>query len=303
VVPVELREIELVAIWIFESDEGTGFAFVDDVALKANAFGFQPADGIAKRAFELQPDGHGAFTFRRHFRRGTFDQTLCEVRYRRERRDELMNDKEDTKSIEARSNAISRRDLIKGVIVGGVAVSSASYLFRASTLLGQSPRGMGERLVTIDVNGQLRRADVMRQETLAWTLRHKLGLTGTKLGCDRAECGSCTVLIDDVPHYACSVLTHTVRDRKVLTVEGLASPEGKLHPVQQGVIDEQGFQCAFCMPGFIMASVGFLKTNPNPTRSELAFGVSGNLCRCQDYDKILTALMRGAENMRRASNV
>src|ERR1700684_844319 len=196
---------------------------------------------------------------------------------------------------------ISRRDFIKGVIAGGVAVSSGGYLFRASTLLAQSG-AVGGRLLTIDVNGQQRSADVMKQETLAWTLRHKLGLTGTKLGCDRAECGSCTVLIDDVPHYACSVLTHTVRDRKVLTIEGLASPEGKLHPVQQGVIDEQGFQCAFCMPGFIMASVGFLKTNPNPTRSELAYGVSGNLCRCQDYDKILTALMRGAENMRRASN-
>src|SRR5580700_11379936 len=119
-------------------------------------------------------------------------------------------------------NKLSRRDLIKGVIAGGVAVSSASYLFRASTLLGQATRGAGERLLTINVNGQLRRADVMRQETLAWTLRHKLGLTGTKLGCDRAECGSCTVLIDDVPYYACSVLTHTVRDRKVLTIEGLA---------------------------------------------------------------------------------
>jgi aerobic-type carbon monoxide dehydrogenase small subunit (CoxS/CutS family) len=214
-----------------------------------------------------------------------------------------MNDNEDTRSFEPRSNTLSRRDLIKGVIVGGVAVSSASYLFRASTLLGQSVRGTGERLLTIDVNGQLRRADVMRQETLAWTLRHKLGLTGTKLGCDRAECGSCTVLIDGVPYYACSVLTHTLRDRKVLTIEGLASPEGRLHPVQQGVIDEQGFQCAFCMPGFIMASVAFLKTHPNPTRSELAHGISGNLCRCQDYDKILTALMRGAENMRRASNV
>src|SRR6202140_102223 len=168
-----------------------------------------------------------------------------------------MNDKEDSRSIELRSNAISRRDLIKGVIVGGVAVSSASYLFRASTLLGQSARGTGERLVTINVNGQLRRVDVIKQETLAWTLRHKLGLTGTKLGCDRAECGSCTVLIDGVPHYSCSVLTHTVRDRKVLTIEGLASSDGTLHPVQQGVIDEQGFQCAFCMPGFIMASVGF----------------------------------------------
>jgi len=212
-----------------------------------------------------------------------------------------MGNTDDRELNAALPNKLSRRDLIKGVIASGVAVSSASYLFRASTLLGQSTPRAGERLLTINVNGQLRRADVMRQETLAWTLRHKLGLTGTKLGCDRAECGSCTVLIDDVPYYACSVLTHTVRDRKVLTIEGLASPEGKLHPVQQGVIDEQGFQCAFCMPGFIMASVGFLKTNPNPTRSELAQGLSGNLCRCQDYDKILTAMMRGAENLREAS--
>src|SRR6202021_1727718 len=194
-------------------------------------------------------------------------------------------------------NKLSRRDLIKGVIAGGAAVSSASYLFRPSTLLGQSARGGAERLITLNVNGQQRRADVMKQETLAWTLRHKLGLTGTKLGCDRAECGSCTVLIDDVPHYACSVLTHTVRDRKVLTIEGLANADGTLHPIQQGVVDEQGFQCAFCMPGFIMASVGFLKSNPNPTRAQLANGVSGNLCRCQDYDKILTALLRGAAHM------
>ncbi len=215
-----------------------------------------------------------------------------------------MSDIVDPKLNGSTPVAISRRDFIKGVIVGGAAVSSAGYLFRASTLLAQSGVGVaGTRLLTINVNGQNRRADVMKQETLAWTLRHKLGLTGTKLGCDRAECGSCTVLIDDVPHYACSVLTHTVRNRKVLTIEGLANADGTLHPVQQGVVDEQGFQCAFCMPGFIMASVGFLKSNPNPTRTEMAQGVSGNLCRCQDYDKILTALMRGAENMRKVSHV
>ena len=91
----------------------------------------------------------------------------------------------------------------------------------------------------------------------------------------------------------------TVRNRKVVSIEGLAAADGTLHPVQQGVIDEQGFQCAFCMSGFIMSTVGFLKTNPNPTRTELAHGISGNLCRCQDYDKILTAMMRGAENLRK----
>ena len=102
------------------------------------------------------------------------------------------------------------------------------------------------------------------------------------------------------PALLVSVLTHTVRGRNITTIEGLAKPDGTLHPVQQGVVDEQGFQCAFCMSGFIMAAVGFLKTNPTPTRAQLAHGISGNLCRCQDYDKILTSLMRGAENMRKA---
>jgi aerobic-type carbon monoxide dehydrogenase small subunit (CoxS/CutS family) len=197
-------------------------------------------------------------------------------------------------------SAVSRRNFIKGVIAAGATVSSASYLFRSTPLLGQpSTPGAVERLVTLTVNGQQRRVDVMKQETLAMTLRYKLGLTGTKLGCDRSECGACTVLIDDVPHYSCSVLTHTVRGRKIVTIEGLAAADGQLHPVQQGVVDEQGFQCAFCMPGFVMATVGFLKTNPNPTRAELAHGISGNLCRCQDYNKILNSMMRGAENMRR----
>src|SRR5438132_3038431 len=179
----------------------------------------------------------------------------------------------------AETKMISRRTFIKGVIASGAAVSSASYLFRAATLPGQQlTAGVGERLITLNVNGQQRRVDVMKQETLAWTLRYKLGLTGTKLGCDRAECGSCSVLIDDIPHYSCSVLTHTVRGRKVLTIEGLANGT-TLHPVQQAIVDEQGFQCAFCMSGFTMAAVGFLKTNPSPTREQLAHGISGNLCR------------------------
>jgi len=215
-----------------------------------------------------------------------------------------MSELLDIKAIEKTPNALTRRTFIKGIIASGAAVSSVNYLFRASTVFAQSSgAGMGERLITLNVNGQMRPVDVLKQETLAWTLRYKLGLTGTKLGCDRAECGACTVLIDDVPHYSCSTLTHTVRAKKVVTVEGLASADGTLHPVQQGVIDEQGFQCAFCMSGFMMATVGFLKTNPNPTRQELAHGISGNLCRCQDYNKILNAMMRGAENLRKANHV
>jgi len=199
-------------------------------------------------------------------------------------------------------NTVSRRAFIKMVIASGAAVSASAYLFRGSTLIGQgSLPGAVERLMTLNVNGQMRRVDVMKQETLAMTLRYKLGLTGTKLGCDRSECGACTVLIDDVPHYSCSILTHTVRNRTIQTIEGLERPDGTLHPVQQAVIDEQGFQCAFCMSGFIMSAVGFLKTNPKPTREELAHGISGNLCRCADYDKILRAMMRGAAYMQKTT--
>jgi aerobic-type carbon monoxide dehydrogenase small subunit (CoxS/CutS family) len=203
--------------------------------------------------------------------------------------------------LQEQPTGVTRRAFIKGVIAAGAAVSATSYLFRGpERLFGQgSLPGAVERLMTLNVNGQMRRVDVMKQETLANTLRYKLGLTGTKLGCDRSECGACTVLIDDVPHYACSILTHTVRNKRVVSIEGLESPDGKLHPVQQAVVDEQGFQCAFCMPGFVMSAVGFLKTNPNPTREQLAHGISGNLCRCADYNKILTAMLRGAEYMRR----
>ena len=214
-----------------------------------------------------------------------------------------MADQEIAPPTQGTDRTISRRRFIQGVIASGAAVSAASYLFRGTdTILGQTSTlpGAVERLITLNVNGQLRRVDVMKQETLAMTLRYKLGLTGTKLGCDRSECGACTVLIDDVPHYSCSILTHTVRSRKITTIEGLAAADGTLHPVQQAVVDEQAFQCAFCMSGFVMATVGYLKVNPNPTRQELAHGISGNLCRCADYNKILNAMMRASEYTRRA---
>ncbi len=198
--------------------------------------------------------------------------------------------------------SVSRRHFIQGVIAAGVTASTAAYLYRGSgsVLSKSSLTGATERLITLNVNGQARHVDVMKQETLAMTLRYKLGLPGTKLGCDRSECGACTVLIDDVPRYSCSVLTHTVRNGKVTTIEGLAAPDGTLHPVQQAVVDHQAFQCAFCMSGFIVATAGYLKANPNPTRAQLAHGISGNLCRCADYNKILNAMMHASELMRRA---
>lgn len=194
---------------------------------------------------------------------------------------------------------VSRRTFIRGVIAAGPAISAAAYVFRGPTAaLGQQELpGTVERLIALNVNGQFRHVDVMKQETLVMTLRYKLGLTGTKLGCDRAECGACTVLIDDVPHYSCSVLTHTVIGKAISTIEGLAGPNGALHPVQQAVVEGQAFQCAFCMPGFVMSAVGFFKENPTPTRAQLAHGLSGNLCRCADYNKILNSMMRVAEHV------
>jgi aerobic-type carbon monoxide dehydrogenase small subunit (CoxS/CutS family) len=204
-------------------------------------------------------------------------------------------------SVPGNQPGVSRRSFIKGVIAAGATVSASAYLFRAN-IAGQDSAlpGSVERLITLNVNGQERRVDVLKHETLANTLRYKLGLTGTKLGCDRAECGACTVLVDDVPHYSCSVLTHTVRGKKIVSIEGLAAPDGTLHPVQQAVVAGQGFQCAFCMPGFVMATVGFLKTNPSPSRAELAHGISGNLCRCADYNKILDCMQHAADLMRGA---
>ena len=191
----------------------------------------------------------------------------------------------------------SRRTFIKGVIATGASVSSANYLFKGTSLLGAATvQTSTERLLTLNVNGQQRRVDVLPNETLAMTLRYKLNLTGTKLGCDRAECGACTVLIDGVNHYACSMLTHQVRDRAVVTVEGLENPDtGELSLVQQAVLEQGGFQCAFCAPGFIMSMTALIDRNPSPTREQAAHALSGNLCRCADYDKILTCAMRAGE--------
>jgi aerobic-type carbon monoxide dehydrogenase small subunit (CoxS/CutS family) len=144
------------------------------------------------------------------------------------------------------------------------------------------------------VNGQERPVDVLPQETLAMTLRYRLGLTGTKLSCDRAECGACSVMIDDVVFNSCSVLTHTVRARKVVTIEGVAGENGDLHPVQQAFIDELAPQCGFCTPGQVVSAVALLKRNPKPTRDECRAALAGNLCRCGAYDNYLNGVMRAA---------
>jgi aerobic-type carbon monoxide dehydrogenase small subunit (CoxS/CutS family) len=197
------------------------------------------------------------------------------------------------------SKATSRRTFIKGVIASGAAVSASGYLFTlAGCSTNQKSAGGVERLLTLKVNGQMRPVDVLPNETLAMTLRYKLGLTGTKLGCDRGECGACTVVIDGVASYSCSTLTHSVRGREITTIEGLEGPNGELHKMQQAMIDELGPQCGFCTPGQIMSAVALLNANPTPTRDEVRHALSGNLCRCGAYDHYLNAVMRAVTGER-----
>jgi aerobic-type carbon monoxide dehydrogenase small subunit (CoxS/CutS family) len=188
---------------------------------------------------------------------------------------------------------LTRRRFIKSVIFFGAAASSGAGFYLA-TAAAQRPAGGVERLVSLNVNGRTRRVDVTPQETLAHTLRYKLGLTGTKIGCNRGECGACTVTVDDVTNYACSTLTHSVKGRQVVTVEGLRAADGTLHAVQQAFIDELSPQCGFCTPGQIMSAVALLKTNPQPTREEARQALSGNLCRCGAYDHYLNGVMRAS---------
>jgi len=202
----------------------------------------------------------------------------------------------DAESVSMLEKKYSRRTFIKGVIAAGATASATGYIVGGGGLAAQAIPGATERLITLSVNGQQRRVDVLPNETLAMTLRYKLNLTGTKLGCDRAECGACTVMIDGVNQYACSMLTHQVRGRDVTTIEGLENPDtGELNYVQQAVLEEGGFQCAFCAPGFIMTMTSMLEDNPTPTMEEARVALSGNLCRCADYDKILTCAMRASE--------
>ncbi|GAB1264623.1 hypothetical protein NBRC116493_05470 [Aurantivibrio infirmus] len=187
---------------------------------------------------------------------------------------------------------LSRRRFIKGVIASSVTVSTASLWYSATSNAQAKPNGVVERLLSIEVNGRTRRVDVAPQETLAHTLRYKLGLTGTKLGCNRGECGACTVMVDEVAVYACSMLTHSARGKAVVTVEGLQGPNGEFHVVQQGFIDELAPQCGYCTPGQVMSAVSLLKTNPKPSREEVRMALSGNICRCGAYESYINGVMR-----------
>ena len=191
----------------------------------------------------------------------------------------------------------SRRDLIKGVIASGAAASGAGTLFRASPAVAAPLGQLAARLLTLTVNGQKRRVDVLPQETLVETLRTKLGLTGTKIGCNHGECGACTVLLDDVAVCSCSVLTHRVREARITTIEGLEGPNGELHKVQKAFIAELAPQCGFCTPGQVLSAVALLKVNPKATPAEVQRALSGNLCRCGAYNHYLRAVLRAAADV------
>ena len=188
---------------------------------------------------------------------------------------------------------LSRRRFIKGVIYSSAAAASGGgyYLATAQT----KPNAIVERLLSLNVNGQTRIVDVAPSETLAFTLRNKLGLTGLKVACNRGECGACTILLDDVANYSCSILTHTIKQRSITTVEGLRAADGSLSAVQQGFIEELAPQCGFCTPGQVMAATALLRTNTNPTREEARQALAGNLCRCGAYDHYMNGVMRAAE--------
>jgi carbon-monoxide dehydrogenase small subunit len=153
--------------------------------------------------------------------------------------------------------------------------------------------------VTLTVNGETATADdVWEGESLLYVLRERLALPGSKNACEQGECGSCTVLLDDVPVCACLVAAGQAQGREVLTVEGLADADGTLHPVQQAFIDAGAVQCGFCTPGLIMQTHDFLRHGTGvPADADIRERLAGNLCRCTGYEKILDAVRLAAGRM------
>lgn len=148
--------------------------------------------------------------------------------------------------------------------------------------------------IKITVNGDLYSLEVPPAMSLLDLLRDGLGLTGTKSGCNKGECGACTVILNGKSVNSCLILAVECDKAEVLTIEGIAD-KGKLHPVQQAFIDEGAIQCGFCTPGMIMRTIAFLKENPNPTPQEARASIEGNICRCTGYEKIVKAILKSAE--------
>ena len=154
-----------------------------------------------------------------------------------------------------------------------------------------------DSMIVLDVNGSKHQiSEVQHSMTLADVLRDKLGLTGTKVACDDGACGSCTVLIDDVPTLSCMTLAHTVISKKITTIEALKCGN-KLHPIQEAFIEERGFACGYCTPGIIMTTKALLAKNPNPSEEVIKESLAGNICRCAIYEHIIDAAKAAAIKM------
>ena len=157
---------------------------------------------------------------------------------------------------------------------------------------------MSERIVIkATINGEEQEFLSDSRDSLLEALRDRIGLTGAKEGCNNGNCGACAVIMDGRLVNSCCVLAAEVEGASILTIEGVAG-EGELHPIQQCFLEEAALQCGICTPGFIMSSKALLEQNPNPTEHEIRFWLSGNLCRCTGYDKIVRAVQRAGEIMR-----
>jgi carbon-monoxide dehydrogenase small subunit len=152
--------------------------------------------------------------------------------------------------------------------------------------------------VSFTVNGTVTTVTVEARRTLSDVIREDCDLTGTHLGCEHGVCGACTVLIDGQPSRSCLMLAAQAQGAEITTIEGLAGPDGTLHPIQQAMMDAHGFQCAFCSPGFLMSTVALLEENPEPTNQEIREELSGNLCRCTGYQSIVAGVERAVEIMK-----
>jgi aerobic carbon-monoxide dehydrogenase small subunit len=149
--------------------------------------------------------------------------------------------------------------------------------------------------VSVTVNGNPVTADVPDRTLLVHFVREEAGLTASNVGCDTSSCGACTVLLDGQSVKSCTVLAAQADGRAVTTVEGLAGPDGELHPVQRAFRQEHGLQCGFCTPGMVMAAVSLLAENPSPSEADVRLGLEGNLCRCTGYHNIVRAILAASE--------
>jgi xanthine dehydrogenase YagT iron-sulfur-binding subunit len=202
-----------------------------------------------------------------------------------------MSESDDRKNPESQQG-ISRRGFLSSVSAGAVVAVSLTNTPEAPA---QEIEATGKPVtIGLLVNGSMRKVLVEPRWSLVYVLREVLGLTGTKIGCERGECGACTVLIDGKPRYSCLTLAVEAEGHAITTVEGLMDGD-KLGPVQQAFAEEDAFQCGFCTPGQIMAVEGMLRSNPNPTLDQIRVGVSGNLCRCGAYKNIFNAAARAAD--------